>query len=43
MRLAACPLPPAPCSLQVFDIQKHWWALKLVEQGHKVLYMDAGA
>ena len=50
----ACPLSlPAACRClppvtacppaQVFDIEKHWWALKMVELGHKVLYMDAGA
>ena len=28
--------------MQVYDIEKHWWGLRMVELGHRVLYMDSG-
>ena len=33
------PLPPPPA--QIFDVQKHWWGMRLVEEGFHALYMDS--
>ena len=30
-------------TLQVFDVEKHWWALRAIERGYKALYLDSGA
>ena len=27
----------------MFDIEKHWWGMRMVELGHRVLYCDSGA
>jgi hypothetical protein len=34
---------PGLTILQIFDVSKHWWAMRAIERGFKVLYLDSGA
>ena len=34
---------PAGTTQREFDCQKHWWGMRLVELGHRAIYMDSDA
>ena len=36
-------MAPGLAIVQIFDASKHWWALRAIERGFKVLYLDSGA